>query len=137
MTDIQWAICLKETDEYIGVAGLHALNWIARCGEFRILIGEKSAWGKGAGSEVLQLLTSYAIEILNFNKVWLGVNSGNIQAISSYKKAGYVEEGRLRQEIFRNGQYFDAIRMSLLKPEYDQSKQTWKIWNIIQKQLTV
>lgn len=136
-TEIQLAICLKESGEYIGATGLHAINWVARNAEFRILIGEKSAWGKGAGSEALQLMTSYGIEILNFNKVWLGVNESNQKAYKSYLKSGYVEEGRLRQEIFRNGQYFDAIRMSLLKSEYEQIKKLWPLCEIIQKQLSV
>lgn len=137
MSDLQFAICLKENSQYIGVAGLHGINWIARNGEFRILIGEKSAWGKGAGTEVLQLLTSYAMDVLNFNKVYLGVNEANVKAHKSYLKAGFKEEGRSRQEIFRNGKYFDAIRMSLLKGEYLEARSSWPIWEIIQKQLSV
>ncbi len=136
-TDVQLAICLKENSQYIGVTGLHGINWIARHGEFRILIGEKTAWGKGAGTEAAQLMTSYGLEILNLNKVWLGVNSANAKAHKSYLKAGYREEGRLRQDIYRNGEFFDGIRMSLLKNEYQEVKKSWPIHDIIQKQLSV
>lgn len=134
-TDLQLAICLKETDKYIGVTGLHSLNWIAHHGEFRILIGDKDSWGKGVGTEAAQLMTAYGFETLHLNKVWLGVNEENAKAAQSYLKAGFKEEGRLRQEVFRNGKLYDVIRMSILKDEYQQMKKSWKLFDKIQKQL--
>jgi ribosomal-protein-alanine N-acetyltransferase len=134
-TDIQLAVCLKEKSEYVGIAGLHSINWIARHAEFRILIGEKEYWGKGIGTESVQLLTAYAFEILNLNRIWLGVNAANQKAHQSYLKGGFQEEGCLRQEVYRNGRYFDVIRMSLLRSEYDKKKDTWSINSEIKNQL--
>ncbi len=134
-TDIQLAVCLREKSEYIGITGLHSINWIARHAEFRILVGEKQHWGKGVGTEGVQLLTAYAFEILNLNRVWLGVNEANQKAYQSYLKGGFQEEGRLRQEVYRNGRYFDVIRMSILRSEYEKKRETWKINPLIKEQL--
>lgn len=134
-TEIQFAICTKEKGLCIGITGLHSVNWIARHAEFRILIGEKDFWGKGVGTEALQILTAYGFEILNLNKVWLGVNAGNQKAYQSYLKGGFSEEGRLRQEVYRNGLYFDVVRMSLLRSEYDKKKETWATYPQIKNQL--
>jgi RimJ/RimL family protein N-acetyltransferase len=134
-TDLQLSVCLKEGDKYIGVTGLHSIQLIARHAEFRILIGDKESWGQGAGTEAAQLMTSYGFEVLNLNRVWLGVNEANEKAFKSYLKAGFKEEGKLRQEVFRNGKYYDVIRMSILINEYQEMKKTWPLYKLLQKQL--
>jgi RimJ/RimL family protein N-acetyltransferase len=42
--------------------------------------------------------------------------------VKSYEKSGFKREGVLRQEIYRNGKYYDAIRMSVLRQEYHGKK---------------
>ncbi len=116
--DVVFAIMDKQTETHIGNAGLYVINYITRSGEFRIIIGEKEYWGKGYGTEVTQLTVQYAFEKLNLNKVWLGVNAENKRGIKAYKNAGFVVEGTLRQEIYRNGKYYDVIRMSIVRDEY-------------------
>jgi len=133
-TDIELAVISKENHKHIGVTGLHALNGITHSAEFRVLIGEKAYWGKGYGTEVVQLMLVYAFELLNLHKVWLGVNSANIAALKSYQKAGFVQEGELRNEVYRNGRYYNAIRMSMLRNEYEELKSTWNIFPEIREQ---
>lgn len=125
-TEIQLAIIEKSTGDYIGVVGLHSINPTCHHAEFRILIGEKDHWGKGLGTEALQMISAYAFDVLNLNKVWLGVSTANLRAFNSYKKAGFKKEGVLRQEIYKNGKYYDAARMSLLKSEYAKVKKKWQ-----------
>jgi RimJ/RimL family protein N-acetyltransferase len=132
--EVQLAVCDKKTGKYIGITGLHCLNWLARHGEFRILIGEKEAWGQGYGSEATQMMTAYGFERLNLNKVWLGVNAENQRAIGSYKRAGFVIEGEFRNELFRNGKYYNIIRMSILKDEYIENYKQWSTVKWIEKQ---
>lgn len=55
---------------------------------------------------------------LGLNKIWLRVEVDNEKAIKSYKRMGYVEEGILRQDRLRNGEFVDRIRMSILKHEF-------------------
>jgi RimJ/RimL family protein N-acetyltransferase len=55
----------------------------------------------------------------NINRLWLFVLDYNKIAISLYKKLGFIEEGKQRKAIFRNGNYHDYIMMSLLKTEYE------------------
>lgn len=116
--DVVFAIVDKETDIHIGNVGLYVINWISRSAEFRIIIGEKEYWNKGHGTEATQLAVQYGFERLNLNKVWLGVNAEHKGAIKSYENVGFVREGILRQEIYHNGRYYDAVRMSILRDEY-------------------
>jgi RimJ/RimL family protein N-acetyltransferase len=116
--DVVFAIVDKKTDTHIGNAGLYAINWISRSAEYRIIIGEKNFWSKGYGQETANLILRYGFDKLNLNKVWLGVNASNKAGAACYKGSGFREEGVLRQEIYRNGRYYDAIRMSVLRKEF-------------------
>lgn len=102
----------------VGHVGLFTIDWVARHAALRILIGGEGARGKGWGTEATRLCTAYGFERLNLNKVWLGVNADNLGAVRCYEKAGFVKEGVLRSEIFRNGRYYDAIRYSILRDEW-------------------
>ncbi|PIT92567.1 MAG: GNAT family N-acetyltransferase [Candidatus Harrisonbacteria bacterium CG10_big_fil_rev_8_21_14_0_10_42_17] len=110
----------RETGNPIGFGGIYGIHRTAHRAEFRILIGEKSHWGQGIGTEITQLLTFYGFDRLNLHRIWLGVTSENKGAIRAYEKAGYVHEGVLRQDIFRNGVYYDSVRMGILREEYEE-----------------
>lgn len=116
--DVAFAMIDKKSKSHIGNAGLYTINWLYRSAEYRVIIGEKSYWNKGYGSEVARLVLDYGFNKLNLNKIWLGVNAENKGAVASYKKSGFKEEGVLRDEIYRNGRYYDAIRMSILRSEF-------------------
>lgn len=111
------AIFWQATDEHIGNVKL-TVDTLNRRGEFSIVIGEKAFWGKGVSTEVTALMLDIAFCRLNLHRVFLGVNSGNIAAIRSYQKVGFVEEGRARQEMFVNGRYEDRVIMGILAEEY-------------------
>lgn len=102
----------------IGSAGLYDIHTTARKAEFRILLGAQEFWNKGYGTEVTELLTFYGFDRLNLNKVWLGVTDDNAGGLRAYTKAGFQQEGRLRQELYRSSRYYDAIRMSVLRDDY-------------------
>lgn len=105
-------------EDFIGVCGLHAPKPIYRSWELRIIIHDPSALGKGIGTEATALLTDYAFNRLNAHRVWLGVNVENEAAVKCYRKVGYREEGRLRDEIYSHGSYRDVFRMSILEHEW-------------------
>lgn len=113
------AVCARENDEFIGTTGLYVINWIMRSAEFRIFLGNKKYWNRGIGTECTKLMAVYGFEKLNLNRIWLGVNADNIGGVRAYEKAGFAREGVLRQEQYRNFRYYDAIRMSMLRSEYE------------------
>jgi RimJ/RimL family protein N-acetyltransferase len=108
----------RKTNRRIGFAGIYDIHLTAQKGEFRILIGEKDFWGKGYGTEVTELLTFYGFDRLNFHRIYLGVTAENKGGVKAYERAGYAHEGVLKDDIFRNGRYYDTIRMGLLRDEY-------------------
>lgn len=63
-------------------------------------------------------MLGWGFDQLDLNKIWLRVEIDNLKAITSYKRIGYVEEGILRQDRFRNGEYVERLRMSMLRSEF-------------------
>lgn len=108
----------------VGVVGLYLISWICRRAEFRIFIGESSALGRGFGTEAAKLVCAYGFDHLNLELIYLGVNTANQRAVKSYKNAGFVEEGIRRKLIYRNGKYYDAVMMSILREEFETARQS-------------
>lgn len=123
--EVTFAVCAKASNRFVGTTGLYRIHWVMRTGEFRIFLGDKKAWNRGLGTECARLMVVYAFEKLNLNKVWLGVNTENAGGVKAYQKAGFMQEGILRQEQYRNFRYYDAIRMSLLRSEYEGVRDTY------------
>ncbi|MHC1781530.1 MAG: GNAT family N-acetyltransferase [Anaerolineaceae bacterium] len=114
------AIEMKTQDGWrlIGTTAFHHVDWKNRIGEYGIMIGEKSQWGKGYGYETTLLMLRYGFNTLNLNKVFLFAIETNSRGIRVYEKAGFVHEGRLRQDIHKNGHYLDVFVMSVLRDEW-------------------
>jgi len=45
-----------------------------------------------------------------------------LRAKRTYEKAGFVEEGRLRESVYKHGKYDDVIVMSILRSEWTARK---------------
>jgi RimJ/RimL family protein N-acetyltransferase len=116
------ALCLKENDLHIGNCGFNRIELLDRWATFGILIGEPDYWNRGFGTEVAQLMIDHGFNDLNLNRIELGVLAGNDRAIASYKKAGFIEEGRERQKYYKKGKYIDHILMGILREEWESKR---------------
>lgn len=114
----RFAVEAIEGGHYIGDCGVNSIDWKNRVANLVIFIGNKEYRGKGYGTEAMQLLLSFVFNEININKIRLSVYSFNERAIRSYEKCGFKREGALRQELFRNGKYYDIIALGLLRDEY-------------------
>ena len=121
--DTVLGIAIKETDKLIGSTGLRQIDFRNRHAGFGIVIGEKAEWGKGYGTEATSLITRYAFETFNLNRVWLHVFADNERGVRAYEKVGFKREGILRQEGYREGRYWDTLTMAILREEWEARKQ--------------
>lgn len=116
----QFMIQRLEDDCIIGETGLaDALN---PSGEawFWIGIGERALWGRGYGSDAAKILLRFAFQELNLHRVSLAVFEYNARAIRSYEKSAFVQEGRERGVLHRNGRRWDGILMGILRDEWEE-----------------
>jgi RimJ/RimL family protein N-acetyltransferase len=106
-------------DQLIGGCGLVLQGWTHGDAEVWIGIGERDFWGKGCGTDAMNLVLRYAFQELNLHRVTLGAFAYNRRAIRSYENAGFRHEGRSRQFVMRNGQRHDGVEMGILRREWD------------------
>jgi RimJ/RimL family protein N-acetyltransferase len=111
-----------ENWKVIGNCGVFGIDPVNRFGELGIMLGEKDEWNKGYGTETMILLLRHCFDTLNLNRTYLQVYADNARAIRSYEKAGFVEEGRLREAVYRYGKYENVIIMSILRSEWLERK---------------
>ena len=113
-----FAIDDLETGKYIGGCSINQCDMKNRTCVIGIMIGDKDYWSKGYGSDALNVLIKFIFEEVNMNKIKLMVFSFNSRAIACYKKVGFKEEGLFKNELYRNGNYYDIIPMALFKEDW-------------------
>jgi RimJ/RimL family protein N-acetyltransferase len=112
------AIHLRETDRLIGTCAFSQLDGDNGSALFHITIGERDCWDRGYGTEATALMLDHAFGTLGLHRVGLTVFAFNERAIRSYRKVGFVVEGRSREAIWRDGLFSDEIHMSILAAEW-------------------
>lgn len=100
--------------EYVGQCSVNQIYWPARNGRV-FLVVQKSMQHGGRGAEMLKLLIERAFGELDLHKLWLIVRRSNLKAQAMYLRAGFEFEGVLRDEYCVNGQYYDMVRMGIVR----------------------
>jgi RimJ/RimL family protein N-acetyltransferase len=113
------SFAIEADGKYIGGCALFHFDQIAHTCEMGIGIGDRAYWGHGYGRDAIRVVLEYAFRLRNVHKVWLTVNSDNERAIRSYERCGFVEEGRLRKQVWNNGRYIDLVYMGVLREEWE------------------
>lgn len=75
-------------------------------------------WSAGHGTDALRVLVRYGFTELGLHRIGLEVFAYNTRAIATYRRLGFVEEGRRREYLYHAGTRHDAVLMSLLAPEW-------------------
>ncbi len=102
----------------VGQCALFNLHPVAHRMELGITIGDQEYWGKGYGSEAVQLLVDYGFRHHNLHRISLEVHARNERAIRAYSRCGFLEEGRLREHVWSDGSYDDLVLMGLLRQKW-------------------
>ncbi|ALX48289.1 GNAT family N-acetyltransferase [Lentibacillus amyloliquefaciens] len=103
----------------IGYTGSHWVdkntNWL----ETGIVIYHKDFWNGGYGSEAYKLWIDFLFESTGIHRLGMSTWSGNIRMMKVAEKIGMQEEARIRNARTVDGEYFDAIKMGLLREEWE------------------
>jgi [ribosomal protein S5]-alanine N-acetyltransferase len=113
-----WGIHLKESDLHIGNIKIDPVNKRHGLGEYGIMMGRKSEWGKGFAKEATSRVIDYCFQELKIRKITLGVVADNHAALKLYEKLGFITEGIYKDHGLYNGKYCDTVRMALFNPSF-------------------
>ncbi|MBW3661515.1 MAG: GNAT family N-acetyltransferase [Actinobacteria bacterium] len=114
---VRFAIVAHDRDRVAGTVTLEGHERVSRVARLGIQLHPDSR-GRGLGTDAVRTVVRYAFDQLNLRRVWLGVQDDQAVALGCYGKAGFVEEGRLRDEVWRDGAWHDLVIMSVLQHEW-------------------
>ncbi len=128
---LDYAVTLPNDPGYRGEVVLNNIDWVNRSADFRIAMSGRENRGKGYGTEATKLILEHAFDTLELHRIALEVFAFNTRAQHVYKKLGFRQEGVLRDALLWEGEYHDAVVMSLLRPDY-RTKQTHPAFKAIE-----
>jgi RimJ/RimL family protein N-acetyltransferase len=123
LTNYNFIIRTLKDDLPVGGLGLDDLDWVTGNAWVGIGIGEREYWGKGYGTDALNVLMRHAFHELNLRRLSLTVLDFNTRAISSYKKLGFREEGLEREALHRAGERCGLLYMGVFRDEWEAAQE--------------
>ncbi len=126
-TNVSCAICLKETNEFIGCVFLNSIDQLNRSGHCPTFIGAKEYWGKGYATDARILILKHAFYDKGLERIWAHVDLDNAGSLRMLEKCGYKKEGILRKAAYVNGEFKNFAVLSILREEFDEVLQDYEL----------
>lgn len=108
------AIVLREGDRHIGNIKLGPIDRHHLTADVGILIGNRSAWGRGYGTEAIGALCPFAFAELGLRKLTAGSYAANVGSIRAFEKAGFRREGVQHGQFMCDGHRVDGVLLGRL-----------------------
>lgn len=116
-TAFEFAVFLKETNQYIGNCGLVAFSKNNRNAEVGYFI-DVAHWNKGYATEACKKIIEYGFEYHQLNRIYSRCMVRNKASRTVLEKAGMVWEGCHRQEFLKNDTFEDIDYLAILAEDY-------------------
>jgi RimJ/RimL family protein N-acetyltransferase len=119
--DFMFTIVRLEDDKPIGACGLLYINWINRSADFSFYIGINDFYidNQGLAEESTELLIKYGFNNLNLNKIWMELYEFDNQKLKFFQeKFKFKVDGKMRENCYEDGKYWDSFIISLLKADF-------------------
>lgn len=109
-----WGIHLKDDGLHIGNIKIDPIDQNEKSGEYGIMMGERSQWGKGFAREASEIVIDHCFSGgPRLNRITLGVLAENRRAVELYRSMGFSNETILRRPGKVENEYREIIRMSI------------------------
>lgn len=117
---IRWGITLKGEDKVIGNCGY---SWdAANFSAVLSYILAKPYWNRGIMTEALTAILSFGFESCHLHRIEAHVALPNQASARVLRKMGFQEEGRLRDRLYVDGQFYDELGFSLISSQDSYGK---------------
>jgi RimJ/RimL family protein N-acetyltransferase len=121
------AICEKETEKMIGYTSISDIDHINKSCFWSGIKIHPDFNGKGYGTKTVLLTLKYVFEELNMERCTGQCLEDHVVAKKLMEKAGFKVEALQRHAVFKNGKYRNQFILSILREEYPNIKETFKI----------
>jgi len=111
-----WNIFLKESNDFIGLAGMNISHDKYRTGEIYYKLMPVH-WKKGYATEVSKRLIKYGFEDFKLHRIEAGVATENKNSINVIKKSGMTYEGLRRKILPIRGKWVDNFEYAIVEDD--------------------
>lgn len=112
-----WYIVEDDAGRPAAIGGLRAINYINGDAVLPAFVG-RHVRGRGLGIRLIGMLLDAAFTRLRLVRVTTYYREDNVISARITAKAGFSEEGRMRQALLANGCHYDLTIMGLLRDEW-------------------
>lgn len=112
-----WKINLKNTHEFIGLAGMFLSNDKYNSASFYYKFYPKF-WGHGFATETAKEIIRFGFEVCKLHRVEAGAETENLASIRVLEKAGMQKEGMHRKILPIRGQWKDNFHFAIVEDDY-------------------
>jgi len=113
---IRWGVRLKEQGaELIGQCELFNFSQQSKA-EVGYWLGP-SYHNQGLMTESLQAIVLYGFHTMALHRIYANTSTDNTPSLALLKKVGFVQEGLLRQNTWRDGVWCDSFLMGILSTD--------------------
>ena len=124
--ECQFAVCLTENDECIGMIGLEFVDLINGVAETGSWFHNPDYRSKGYGTEAKHLILEFAFDRLHLERIISFVFEPNTRSAAALAKQGYKPAGRLKWQDVKDGRYQDALLFDLLREDWIEYRERWR-----------
>lgn len=119
---IMFSIRDINSNELLGCCGLCYINWIGKHADLSLYIGYEESYidEKGYAEEACELLFNYGFNEIGLNKIWTEIYEFDEKKYKLYEKMNFKQDGRLREQYFYDGKWWDSYILSLLNKDWNQ-----------------
>ena len=115
--EVRCVVCLADSGQLVGMVSLTGIDYVHRNAEFHIMIGERDSQNRGIGTAAARAMVRHGFFDLNLHRIYVHVLRSNVRSIRMFQKAGFREEGIIREGAYKRGRYCDLVLMGLLESE--------------------
>ena len=112
-------LAIVVNDELIGMVSYYWEHEPSLWLEMGIVIFKPHYWSGGYGTEALTLWMNRLFKKMPLERVGYTTWSGNERMVRVGQKLKMTMEARIRKVRYYNGEYYDSIRMGILREEWE------------------
>jgi [ribosomal protein S5]-alanine N-acetyltransferase len=113
----QMAVTLAETQELIGMVGIRKESPAAIESDVGYEIAP-AHWRNGYATEAAAAMLGFAFAELKVHRVWAHCVADNVASARVLAKLGMQQEGRLRENQWMKGRWWDSLVFAILEQEW-------------------
>jgi RimJ/RimL family protein N-acetyltransferase len=115
-TDHIWRILCD--GRHVGNIKLAGISTRHRRANLSLLIGDRSVWGQGIGTQAIRMATAESFKKHDLFKIYAGFYAANTASIRAFEKVGYVIEATLRGNRCLDGKMVDEVLMACFRSTF-------------------